>query len=244
MIVSPARRMSSAISFGVFWRLAPSTSAIMRSRKLSPARVVTRTTISSDSTRVPPVTAERSPPDSRMTGADSPVIADSSTLAMPSTTSPSAGMISPAVTTTWSPTASCELGTSSIAPLASRLRAVVSARVLRSVAAWALPRPSAIASAKLAKRTVNHSQAAMLPAKTLAFAVASPRSLKKRIVANAAPISVTNMTGLRAMRRGSSLRKLSTAAGAAIPGSKIEDAGVLIGSGAPGSARGRRRGST
>ncbi len=37
----------------------------------------------SDSTRVPPVTAERSPPDSRMTGADSPVIADSSTEATP-----------------------------------------------------------------------------------------------------------------------------------------------------------------
>ena len=33
---------------------------------------------------MPPVTAERSPPDSRMTGADSPVIADSSTEAMPS----------------------------------------------------------------------------------------------------------------------------------------------------------------
>ena len=76
--------MSSAISFGVFWRLAPSTSAIIRSRKLSPGSDVTRTTIRSESTRVPPVTAERSPPDSRMTGADSPVIADSSTLAMPS----------------------------------------------------------------------------------------------------------------------------------------------------------------
>jgi hypothetical protein len=50
--------------------------------------------------RVPPVTAERSPPDSRMTGADSPVIADSSTEAMPSMTSPSPGMISPASTTT------------------------------------------------------------------------------------------------------------------------------------------------
>ena len=33
MIVSAASRMSSAISFGVFWRLAPSTIAIMRSRK-------------------------------------------------------------------------------------------------------------------------------------------------------------------------------------------------------------------
>ena len=36
MIVSPASRMLSAISFGVFWRLAPSTSAIIRSRKVSP----------------------------------------------------------------------------------------------------------------------------------------------------------------------------------------------------------------
>ena len=49
---------------------------------------------------VPPVTAERSPPDSRITGADSPVIADSSTEAMPSTTSPSPGMTWPASTTT------------------------------------------------------------------------------------------------------------------------------------------------
>ena len=49
----------------------------------------------SDSTLVPPVTAERSPPDSRMTGADSPVMADSSTEATPSMTSPSPGMMSP-----------------------------------------------------------------------------------------------------------------------------------------------------
>ena len=41
---------------------------------------------------MPAVTAERSPPASRMTGADSPVIADSSTLATPSTISPSPGM--------------------------------------------------------------------------------------------------------------------------------------------------------
>ena len=57
----------------------------------------------SDSTRVPPVTALRSPPDSRMTGADSPVIADSSTEAIPHTMSPSPGMSSPALTTTTSP---------------------------------------------------------------------------------------------------------------------------------------------
>ena len=50
------------------------------------------TLIQSDSTRVPPVTALRSPPDSRMTGALSPVITDSSTDATPSITSPSPGI--------------------------------------------------------------------------------------------------------------------------------------------------------
>ncbi len=67
---------------------------------VSPGLEVIFTTTWSDSTRVPPVTAERSPPDSRMTGADSPVIADSSTEATPSTTSPSPGMICPASTMT------------------------------------------------------------------------------------------------------------------------------------------------
>ena len=35
-MVKPASRMFSAISLGVFWRLAPSTRLIMRSRKPSP----------------------------------------------------------------------------------------------------------------------------------------------------------------------------------------------------------------
>ena len=102
-MVSEASRMFSAISFGVFCRAAPSTRAIIRSMNVSPGLEVIFTTIRSDSTFVPPVTADRSPPDSRMTGADSPVIADSSTEATPSTTSPSPGMICPASTTTWSP---------------------------------------------------------------------------------------------------------------------------------------------
>ena len=102
MIVMPASRMLSAISLGVFWREAPSTSAIMRSMKVEPAAAVMRTRIQSDSTCVPPVTAERSPPHSRITGADSPVIAASLTRAMPSTTSPSDGMVSPASTRTTS----------------------------------------------------------------------------------------------------------------------------------------------
>ena len=113
MIVSDASRMFSAISFGVFCRLAPSTSAIIRSMKLSPGFWVISTTIRSDSTRVPPVTELRSPPLSRITGALSPVIALSSTLAMPSMTSPSPGMMSPASQTTRSPWRSCGAGTGS-----------------------------------------------------------------------------------------------------------------------------------
>ena len=62
MIVMPASRMLSAISFGVFWRSAPSTRAIMRSRKVEPGCAVMRTLIQSEITWVPPVTAERSPP--------------------------------------------------------------------------------------------------------------------------------------------------------------------------------------
>ena len=60
-----------------------------------PGSWVTSMTSLSESTVVPPVTAERSPPDSRMTGADSPVIADSSTEQTPSMISPSAGMCLP-----------------------------------------------------------------------------------------------------------------------------------------------------
>src|SRR5260370_183903 len=65
MIVKAAIRIFSAISLGVFWRLAPSTSAIMRSRKVSPGLALICTTILSESTRVPPVTADLSPPLSR-----------------------------------------------------------------------------------------------------------------------------------------------------------------------------------
>ena len=83
----------SAISFGVRWRRAPSTRAIILSRNDSPGPAEMRTTMRSESTVVPPVTPERSPPASRMTGADSPVIAASLTTAPPSITSPSPGMI-------------------------------------------------------------------------------------------------------------------------------------------------------
>ncbi|MDT4836550.1 hypothetical protein FQZ97_702550 [compost metagenome] len=162
-IVSATSRMVSAISFGVLWRLAASTMPIMRSRNDSPGFTEMRTTSQSDSTRVPPVTAEKSPPDSRTTGADSPVMALSSTEATPSITSPSSGITSPASTSTTSPLR--RLGACSGshgAPWCGccwsfSFLAQVSLRRPRSEAACALLRPSASASAKLANSTVNHS---------------------------------------------------------------------------------------
>ena len=175
-MVSATSRMVSAISLGVFWRLAFSTIAIMRSTKVSPGLTVTRTTIQSDSTRVPPVTAEKSPPDSRITGADSPVMALSSTEATPSITSPSAGIVSPASISTTSPLRrlSASIGCHFIAVRGSPRRYSPSsflAQVFffrpRSEAACALLRPSASASAKLANSTVNHSHSATAMVKAL-----------------------------------------------------------------------------
>jgi len=123
MIVNPASKIERAISLGVFCRLAPSTSAIMRSRNDSPAFEETTAMIRSESTRVPPVTEERSPPASRTTGADSPVIADSSTDAAPCTISASAGMISPASTTILSPLRKLAATTRSSTPGAVKRRA-------------------------------------------------------------------------------------------------------------------------
>ena len=79
-MVRPASRMARAISFGVRWRLAPSTRAIIRSRKVSPGSAVMRMTRRSLTSVVPPVTELRmSVPGSLSTGADSPVMADSLT---------------------------------------------------------------------------------------------------------------------------------------------------------------------
>ena len=155
--------MLSAISFGVLRRSAPSTSAIMRSRNDLPGSWVTSITSWSESSRVPPVTAERSPPASRMTGADSPVIADSSTEPTPSMISPSAGMISARLDD--DDVAAPEIGRRHFLepPVSVRRYAFVVVRVARSAFACALPRPSAIASAKFANSTVSQSQNAIAP---------------------------------------------------------------------------------
>src|SRR6516162_611914 len=227
-MVRPASRISSAISLGVFCRSAPSTSLIMRSRKVAPCAAVMRTRIQSDNTWVPPVTAERSPPDSRITGADSPVIAASLTEAMPSITSPSEGILSPASTSTTSPTFRLVPGTSRYVrsePVNSF--AWLSVRVFRNDSACALPRPSATASAKLAKSTVNQSHRMIWKVKAR-FSPPVARSRTKMTLVSAATTSTTNITGLLTIRRGSSLRKDEPIAGITIFGSSIVATGIRL----------------
>ncbi len=181
---------------------------------VEPCAAVIRTLIQSDRTCVPPVTAERSPPDSRMTGADSPVIAASLTEATPSTTSPSDGMMSPASTSTRSPTLRLVPGTvvKSLLPALPSSLACVSVRVRRRDSACAFPRPSATASAKLANSTVNQSHSTIWNEKPI-LAPPVATSFSKRTVVSSETTATTNMTGLRARLLGLSLRNASPMAG-------------------------------
>ena len=158
------------------------------------------------------MTAERSPPASRITGADSPVIADSSTDPAPSTISPSAGITSPAATRTTSPRCRSGAGTSSYVPSASRRRATVVVRVARSALACALPRPSAIASAKFANSTVSQSQTVITPTNHSEPVSPRTRSSTKMPVVIALPSSTMNITGFLNWSRGSSFGNESRAA--------------------------------
>ena len=213
-IERPASRIDNAISFGVRWRIAPSTSRIMRSRNVSPGSAVTRMTIRSESTRVPPVTELRSPPASRITGADSPVIADSSTEAMPSMISPSVGMTSPASQTTRSPLRISGAGVGTSTPFTS-FRATVVLRVARSASACARPRPSASASAKFANSTVSHSQIAICTSNGTS-PVPCTMSTTSCPLTSTVTTSTANMTGFLSSQRGSSLMKASISARRAI----------------------------
>ena len=195
---------------------------------------------------MPPVTALRSPPASRITGALSPVMALSSTDAMPSTISPSLGMNSPAVTSTTSPLRRnalvvlvylADAGSNPRRGASTSFFAVRSRRARLRLSACALPRPSAMASAKLANRTVNqsHSDTAKM---NQAGASPRPRSAwTKSAVVRTLPTSTTNMTGLRTCRRGSSLRNESTSAPRTIVGSNSERALACVDISVPSRVR-------
>ena len=95
-------------------------------------------------------------------------------------------------------------------PAGSR-RAIVSCLARRRVSAWALPRPSATASARLAKTTVSQSQTVISQANTLGARSAST-------VVKTEPTSTMNITGLRHSVRGSSLRERLGQRGEQLPG--------------------------
>ena len=136
----------------------------------------------------------------------------SSTEAIPSITSPSAAIASPASTRKASPFLSAVEGTdSNAAPWCGSFSrfAGVSRLARRSPSACAFPRPSASASEKFAKRTVNQSQRDTNP---IYQAGASPwpaRAWIQRAVVSTLPTSTTNMTGLRIIERGFSFKSAS-----------------------------------
>ena len=225
-MVKPEIKIDNAISLGVFWRLAPSTRDIILSINVLPGSEVMRIKIWSLITFVPPVTADRSPPLSRITGADSPVIADSSTLAIPSITSPSEGITSPASQTTTSPfLSSVALINTSCLP--AIFRAIVCVRFLRRLSAWAFPLPSAMASEKLANNTVNQSQIAIFKLKDEKLPWKIP-IITTRVVRKD-PMATIKMTGFFIIKAGFSLMKLSfTACAASLRLNKLIFCFVLI----------------
>ena len=161
MIVMPASRMLSAISFGVFCRSAPSTSAIMRSRKVEPGRggdahldpVGEHLRAAGDGRAVAAGLAD----DRRGFAGDRRLVDRGDALDHLAV----GGIRSPASTSTTSP--ALRLGRRhELVVLACRRGRAAWPRsrcaCSRSASACALPRPSATASAKLANSTVNQSQ--------------------------------------------------------------------------------------
>ena len=88
-------------------------------------------------------------------------------------------------------------------------------RVARSAFACALPRPSAIASAKFANSTVSQSQTAITPTNQSGSCAPRARSRKKIPVVITLPISTMNITGFLNWSRGSSFGNESRIAASA-----------------------------
>src|SRR6266481_4308918 len=106
---------------------------------------------------------------------------------------------------------------------------MVSWRILRSASAWALPRPSATASAKLANNTVNQSQSDTESVNQVgaAFGDGEITSRSQMAVVSRLPISTTNMTGFFATSCGASFLKLARIAGRTIEGSNSDSCFAL-----------------
>src|SRR6266487_1159353 len=108
---------------------------------------------------------------------------------------------------------------------------MVVVRARRRVSACALPRPSAMASAKLANSTVNHNQAVTASTKivpavswlrvNIALGAVNSRRTNSMVVITL-PTSTTNITGFLSCTRGSSFLNESGIARRMILGSQIE----------------------
>ena len=148
---------------------------------------------------MPPVTAERSPPLSRMTGADSPVIAASLTEATPSITSPSLGIRSPASTSTISP------GLSDAAGDGARLRVAGRQQLGHRVGLGLAQGRGLGLAAAFGDRFGEIGEQHREPEPEIDLEgegqMRPPvdRSRMNRIVVRVATISTTNITGLRIM---------------------------------------------
>ena len=95
---------------------------------------------------------------------------------------------------------------------------MTSVLVLRRASAWALPRASAMASAKFANRTVNQSHKEIWTWKPMPPPPVN-RSRIKKIVVIAAPASTTNITGFFSKVTGFSFAKDAAVARLTISGS-------------------------
>ena len=213
-MVRPASRMLRAISFGVFCRLGALDQGDHPVEEALAGSVVMRTTMRSESTRVPPVTPSGRRRTRGSPGRDSPVMALSSTdgdaldhLAVAGDQLAGLAHAHVALVAARWRTSLLDAAVGSCTTLA-----VVSARVLRRVSAWALPRPSAMASAKLAKSTVNQSQSGDEAGEpVLRRASPCPGRLKNRkVVTDAADLHHEHDRVVGHAARGSSFRKAST----------------------------------
>ena len=156
-MVSPASRILSAISLGVFCRSAPSTSAIMRSRKVSPGfDVIFDLDLIGEHARAAgdgrTIAARLANDGSRFAGDRRLVDRGDAFDDLAVGRDQLAGGHEHHIART-------QLRARYLLDLAvaQHAFAMVSERALRSVSACALPRPSAMASAKFANNTVNHS---------------------------------------------------------------------------------------
>ena len=163
-----------------------------------------------------------------MTGADSPVMALSSTEAAPMTISPSAGICSFALTknrsflfrmaefvsSAWMRKNSA--GSSAWWPFATRpsfsLWASTSRFAARRASACALPRPSARASAKFANSTVSHSTTEMARMKPGAASAMPNSDRTNKTSVKTADRYTMNITGFFACSRGASFTNESRTA--------------------------------